>query len=387
MNLALKLGKKTDSKPESQEKKGRPKREKREKQPKQARSSRASKRGSVKKTGKCLCLDLGSYSIKGAVGVADSSGLKVDSAFEAVLPEGFYENGRIRDRAEFKNILGTALSQNSIKVKDVVVTIDTSELIKREIVFPDVEGVDLEEAIVYEIGDHLPIDVNNYVLQPRVMAHFSEDGQKKQRVLVAALPKDLVETLFFSLQEAGLRPLALDIHSNAIEKIFNEKYMPSLYREDKIFVFADLGYKMTNIVIVEGQDYRFNRILRFGGSFLDSSSRERISRESVVEMLESTSRGVGQNPQSDTIFSQISAWADDIEKVINYYQSRAANQPIEKILIYGGCSRFRDMDLFFEKRLGVPVVIVEHLDRVDFPSAAQRELFKYVNALSALIRR
>lgn len=387
MDLALKLGKKTDSKPENQEKKGKPKREKREKHPKQARTSRTSKRGSAKKAGKYLCLDLGSYSVKGTVGVVDPSGLKVESAFEAVLPEGFYENGRIRDRAEFKNILSTALSQNSIKVKDVVVTIDTSELIKREIVFPDVEGVDLEEAIVYEIGDHLPIDVNNYILQPRVMDHFSEDGQKKQRVLVAALPKDLVETLFFSLQEAGLRPIALDIHSNAIEKIFNERYMPTLYREDKTFVFADLGYKTTNIVIIEGQDYRFNRILRFGGSFLDSSSRERISRESVVEILESMGRSAGQNPQSDMLLSQVSAWADDIEKVINYYQSRAANQPVEKILIYGGCSRFRDIDLFFEKRLGIPVVIVERLDRVDFPVAQQGELFKYVNALSALIRR
>lgn len=393
--MALKLGKKTDAKSdiksENQEKTAKPekrgKREKKEKPPKQPKASRASRRGSSKKGGKCLCLDLGSYSMKGVVGGVDPSGIKVDAAFEAVLPEGFYENGRIRDKEEFKTILNTALSQNGIKVKEVIVTIDTSELIKREIVFPDVEGIDLEEAIVYEIGEHIPIDVNNYILQPRVMARFTEDGQKKQRVLVAALPKDLIETLFFGLQDAGMRPLALDIHSNAIEKIFNERHMPSLYQEGKTFVFADLGYKATNIVIVEGQEYRFNRILRFGGSVLDPSSRERVSRESVVEILGSMNRGPGQNPQADMLLSQISAWADDIEKVINYYQGRAGNQPIEKLLIYGGCSRFRDIDLFFEKRLGVPVVVIERLDRVDFPAARHVELFKYVNALSALIRR
>lgn len=393
--MALKLGKKSlpgaqgnpgrdekQDRPVKSEKK--PKKAKKEKPIKSSRSPKRSslKRGSSKRGGKLLCLDLGSYSMKGIVGVFDSEGIKVDTAFEAVLPEGFYENGRIRDKEEFRTLLGAAMTQNGIKVKDVVLTIDTSELIKREITFPDVEGIDLDEAITYEIGDHLPIDVASYVLQPRVMSHFVEDGRKKQRVLVAALPKDMVETFFFTLRDAGLRPLALDIHSNAIEKIFNSRYLPSLYQDGKTFVFVDLGYKTTNIVIVEDQDYRFNRILRFGSSFLSPSVRERISQESVVQILESM-----EGQQADAILSQISTWADDLEKVISYYRSRATSPQIERMLIYGGGSRFRDMDLFFERRLGIPVTVIDRLEKVDFPSAQQGELFKYVNALSALIRR
>lgn len=385
--MALKLGKKESSNNQRDANGSKNERkQKRDRASKKTKEPRSAKKG-TKKGGKYLCLDLGSYSIKGVVGFVGSAFLKVDTVFEAVLPEGFYENGRIRDREEFKRILNTALSQNNIKVKEVLVTIDTSELIKREIIFPDIEGVDLEEAIIYEIGDHLPIDVNNYILQPRVMARFTEDGQKRQRVLVAALPKDLVEMLFFTLQEAGLRPIALDIHSNAVEKLFNEQYMPSIYREDKTFVFADLGYKATNVVIVEGQEYRFNRILRFGGSVLDAPYRERLSKESIVDIFETMRQGTMRDAGSEMLFSQISAWADDVEKVINYYRSRAADQQIERMLIYGGCSRFRDIDIFFEKRLKIPVVIVDRLDRVELPKGQQDELFKYINALSALIRR
>lgn len=399
--MALKLGKKrspengeikeeqkagqSGSKPVKLEK--RSKKAKKETAASQKKSSRGSKKRSSKKAGKYLSIDLGSYSIKGVVGIADPGRIGVDAAFEAILPEGFYENGRIRDKEEFKSILTRVLAENGIKVRDVIVTIDTSELIKREIVFPDVEGVDLEEAISYELADHLPIDVNNYILQPRVMARYTEEGQKKQRILVAALPKDLVETLFFGLQEAGLKPVALDIHSNAIEKIFNENHMPSFYHEDKTFVFVDLGYKATNVVIVEGQDYRFNRILRFGSSLLDSGDRERVSRESVVELLDEMSRSAGQSRHMDTLLSQIAAWGDDIEKVLNYYRSRSTDSQIERILVYGGCSRFRDIDLFFEKRLNIPVTVVERLERVEFPPSRQGDLFKYVNALSALIRR
>lgn len=385
--MALKLRKKESSKNQQDAKGSKDeKKQKRDRASKKTKEPRSAKKGS-KKGGKHLCLDLGSYSIKGVVGFIGSTSLKVDAVFEAVLPEGFYENGRMRDKEEFKHILNTALSQNDIKVKEVLVTIDTSELIKREIVFPDIEGVDLEEAITYEIGDHLPIDVNNYILQPRVMARFIEDGQKRQRVLVAALPKDLVEMLFFTLQEVGLRPIALDIHSNAVEKLFNEQYMPSVYRGDKTFVFADLGYKATNVVIVEGQEYRFNRILRFGSSFLDAPYRERLSKESVVDLLETIKQETMRDIGTEMLFSQISAWADDVEKVINYYRSRAADQQIERMLIYGGGSRFRDIDIFFEKRLKIPVVVVDRLDRVEMPSGQQGELFKYINALSALIRR
>lgn len=361
----------------------------------------------VKKKSKYLCLDLGSYSIKGVVGGADPNKIRIDTLFEEPVPEGFYQNGHIRDKEEFKNFLTAILAKNKIKTKDTILTIDTSELIKREIVLPDIEDMDLEEAISYEIGDYLPIDVGSYVLQPRVMANYVEDGQKRQKVLVAALPKDIAEGAFFGLQESGLIPEALDIHSNAIEKLFTSGYMKSLYQQTGSVAFVDLGHKISNITILESGEYQFNRILRFGGDGLniafkstghdpDAGLKAKIYEKSILDYNEPVTSDtyaampIGTDTEetlTGILFGQLLSWVEDVEKVVAYYGSRNINQRIERIFLYGGSSRFRDLDRFFEKKLGIPTVLLDKVEGATLPSDKDREVYKYINALSALIRR
>lgn len=358
----------------------------------------------IKKKTKYLSLDLGSHSIKGVVGSADENRIIVEQFFEELLPEGLYQNGRVRDQGEFKNFLAMILSNHKIKIKNVILTIDTSELIKREIVLPDIEDMDVEEAISYEIGDYLPIDIPSYVLQPRVMEHYVEEGQKRQKVLVAALPKEIAETLFFVLRDAGLTPEVLDIHSNAIEKIFTPAYMGSLYQANGSSVFVDLGHKISNITILENGEYQFGRILRFGGDNLEVAIRssgydmndelkEKIYGKSMLDYVDTSldtyamMAGNEEEMMARVLFSQLSSWADDIEKVISYYGSQNLNRHIERIFLYGGSSRFRDLDRFLERRLGIPAVLLDRLDAVTFPPNKSVELFKYMNALSALIGR
>lgn len=365
------------------------------------------KKTAMKKKSKYLCLDLGSYSLKGVVGGGDAGKIRIDTAFEESVPESFYQNGRIRDKEEFKNFLSGVLTKNKIKIKDAIVTIDTSELIKREIVLPDVEDMDLEEAISYEIGDYLPIDLESYILQPRVMEHYVEDGQKRQKVLVAALPKEITENLFFALREAGLTPVVLDIHSNAIEKLFVEEHMKTYYQPTGSVAFVDLGHKISNITILENGEYQFNRILRFGGDSLnasllssglqvDDSLKAQIYEKSVIELVEqfNTNTYDTVNPVADmnqisidVLLGQLSSWVEDVEKVVAYYASRGISQRVDRIFLYGGSSHFRDLDRFFEKKLGIPTVFLDKVEGATLPSDKDKDLFKYINALSALIRR
>lgn len=364
--------------------------------------SKKSSIGGAKKKSKYLCLDIGSHSIKGVVGGVSSETIRIDTFFEEAVPNGLYENGRISDREAFKTLVSQILSKNGIRIKDVIVTIDTSELIKREVVLPDVEDMDLGEAITYEIQEYLPINIEGYVLQPRVMEQFIENGQKQQKVLVAALPKEIVEEFFFALQEIGLTPWVLDIHSNALEKLFNERYMSKIYEKERSYVLVDLGHRISNVTILENGEYQFNRILRFGGESIDSalsaagvemspSMKERIYSKSILDVVPQMEEADAPEDQEQhiyrTILDQLTVWTEDLEKVIAYYGSRNMNQRIEKICLYGGGTYFRDLDRFLERRIGIPVVILREVDNVVFAAEKSVEMFKYINALSALIRR
>ena len=87
--------------------------------------------------------------------------LKVDKTFKARLPAGVYENGHMHNIQEMKSIIQGALNANSVKLKDVICTLESTDAIKRELVVPAVAPEDLSEMVSYEIGQYLPIDINS----------------------------------------------------------------------------------------------------------------------------------------------------------------------------------------------------------------------------------
>lgn len=345
---------------------------------------------------KYLCLDLGSYSLKGVVGSGASGKPKIEFAFEEVLPVNFYENGRFANPAEFGILLNAICDKHQVKVRDLIITMDTSELIKREVILPDVENLNLNEAISYELADQLPIDINNYILQPRVMAKFTEDGQRRQRVLVAALPRDMVKPIFTSLQEEKFSPDIFDIHSNGIEKMFTPEFVGGLVGPDQTVALVDLGHKNSNITILENGEYRFNRILRVGGESIVN-----ILNEFAIEPNSSLYRSLFQadllqkiSPEDEDetslqqiIIKQIIEIINDVEKVVAYYGSRNTSQGVNKIILYGGSSRFKNLGVLFEQRLGIPTLALAEVYNIDFPMGLKDRMYKYINTFSALIRR
>ena len=131
---------------------------------------------SKKKDVKCLSIDIGSSYIKFAVGQKMGRRLKVDKTFKARLPAGVYENGHMHNIQEMKSIIQGALNANSVKLKDVICTLESTDAIKRELVVPAVAPEDLSEMVSYEIGQYLPIDINSYVLQHKI------EGSLKRRM-------------------------------------------------------------------------------------------------------------------------------------------------------------------------------------------------------------
>ena len=122
-----------------------------------------------KKDIKCLSIYIGTKYVKCVTGQRINNKLKIDKTFKIKLPDDIYENGHIKNTDEMKSILQKALSDNGVKIKQVICTIESSYAIKREIIVPAVEGEDLSEMVSYEIGQYLPIDINSYVLQYKIM--------------------------------------------------------------------------------------------------------------------------------------------------------------------------------------------------------------------------
>lgn len=327
---------------------------------------------SKKKDVKCLSIDIGSSYIKFAVGQKMGRRLKVDKTFKARLPAGVYENGHMHNIQEMKSIIQGALNANAVKLKDVICTLESTDAIKRELVVPAVAPEDLSEMVSYEIGQYLPIDINSYVLQYKIVREFEEENVKKYELLVAALPKEIVHNIYSMLIEMGLDPYALDIHSNAVDKIAAEY---ELFNEASIkentVAFLDLGHENINVIIVEKGQYKFNRLIKNG-----TRDFEQLTTEFEFKSIDDISQHL----------DVVDRWIEEIDKVFKYYTSRSVDNTIDKIFIYGGISVMEGLDTYIHERVNIPVELIKSIDNVEIVAGNEYTLAQSLNAISAIIR-
>lgn len=362
-----------------------------------------------KKSSEILAIDIGDRRIKYVVGSLAEEKIKVNKIFYVDTSGSSYDRLQNNELEGLKSDIQKGLMENSMKTKDVVCTIDSKAVISRELIVPAVSEADLEGLISYEVRQYLPIDISSFVLQYKVIKEFAEDGMNKYEVWVAVFPKDIANRIYTLLKDLDLEPLALDISSNAIDKLsFHSKEINRVRNLDKKnIVFVDMGHSYMNVTILEEGIYKFNRIIDAGGADIDKLVREyeneedfesiklEFSQRSVLDLVRETENLTPGMPFSlekssleGAIGTQISAWVDEIEKIIKYYTTRAIENKVDKIFIYGGSSLYSDIDKYIEDRLSIStekITSVENIDMLD--KVMEKEIPMYLNAIGSLIRK
>jgi type IV pilus assembly protein PilM len=215
-----------------------------------------------KKAQTYLAIDLGGHSVKFAVGIFSQGKLKIQSAFIERLPAESYENGIIKDAIAVEFCIKNAIKRMKVKEKYAVVTIESSEVIKREITVPKVDTADLMDLITYEVGQYLPIDVNNYVIQYKIIGEEKQNEKEMFQILIGAMPKEMVKHHYDLLATCGLEPVAMDVHTNAVTKLVEVLQGSLTFNSKKSVAYIDFGYHRTDVNVFEGTRNRLNRIIR-----------------------------------------------------------------------------------------------------------------------------
>lgn len=360
-----------------------------------------------KKGSEVLAIDLGNKKIKYALGHMDDDKVKVSKVFSIDITMSTYECLKTSQLDILKQDISKGINENAIKTKDVICSIESKDVISRELVVPAVAESDLEGLISYEISQYLPIDISSFIIQYKVLREFVDQGINKYEVWVAVFPKDIASKIYTVLKEIGLEPMSLDIGSNIIDKLSsNCKEINNIRSLDKkTIAFVDMGYSYINVTILEEGIYRFNRMIDSGGFEIDKIIREyegiddveslkmELSQRSIFDFIrESDNMSSYINLEKETmeqsIGSQISNWADEIEKIIKYYTTRAMENKIDKVFIYGGISLYKDMDKYMEDRLSLSAERIKSIDKIVFADKIlEKEIPMYINVIGSIIRR
>lgn len=346
-----------------------------------------------------ISIDIGSSKIKVVVGKYANNSIYMQKTFAIETPQGSLIDGKLIFAEGKADILSQsivqALSEHKIRYKDAIFTIQSTSILRREVEVPKVKPREMEGMIRYEIEQYLPIDLNEYIVEYKVL---EEEKDSKTKLLIAAIPKTIAEDYLSILKSMNLVPSSLDINSNSISKLFGFKQQINLteYNLDNTVAFLDMGCSNINICILAKGLFQFSRIIPTGGSELTSAisnafnislfeaEKKKVSEANLSILDESTEA----DALNEVIRNIVFRWIEEIQRVFQFYKTRNANNNIDKIYLYGGTSNLVGITEYIANVTNIPVKQIKNLSSVKHGEhISGLDLEYYLNSIGAIIRK
>ena len=176
------------------------------------------------------------------------------------LPADTMREGDVVDVAVLSENL-RKLFQRSRLSKRVRVGVANQRTVLRTLELPPVtDAKELAAAVGFQAQDQVPMPLSNAVLDFHPLGIIDTPAGPRQRVVLVAAQRDMVERLLAAVRGAGLTPVGVDMSAFALIR--------SLYRsgaaggaERVLYLNVD---GLTNVAIAEGTECRFTRVLGGG---------------------------------------------------------------------------------------------------------------------------
>lgn len=339
-----------------------------------------------------IALDIGAYNIKVVEGKENKKGVIIDKYFTIRTPTGVLEDGSIVDKNLLHYIISEELKKKKVKTKNVYLTVNSSKILTREITIPKVDEDDIESFLKFQIEEYIPVSMDKYIIQHKVLETFYEDNIEKMNLLIIAIPKDMVEDYFDLLKSLNLNPLVMDYQPNSIAKLIQySSLINNTYpTEDITFANIDIGYDSTKISIIKNGNILVSRIIEVGGSYIDQSilnfneiTMEEVEDEKLkIEDINRADKDSNRHTVTDIIRTSMILLSEKIEMIFRFYLSRRPDNNINIILITGGASNINGLDNMFSNIFNIPAISIKTLDNVDFKG----NFSDYANSIGTIIR-
>jgi type IV pilus assembly protein PilM len=188
----------------------------------------------------------------------------------APLPADTIREGEVLDEGLLSETLREVFRDERLG-KRVRIGVANQRTVLRVLELPPVtDRKELDAAVRFQAEDQIPMPLSNAVLDYQSLGEVDTPNGTRQRVIVVAAQRDMVEKLLSAVREAGLRPEGVDLSAFALIR--------SLYRSDGEsqgrVLYLNVG-GLTNMAIAEGLVCRFTRVVGGGLEAMASDVAER----------------------------------------------------------------------------------------------------------------
>ena len=229
------------------------------------------------------------------------------------------------------------------KTKLVALTVGSSEAIVRPVDVPRLPLDELRPVLRHNSRAYLQQDLSGHVFDGHVLLSYVEpapgkltqasSGLQKQRVLVAAAKKQLVDLLAEGARGAGLVPDCVVPGLIGPVNAF-EMAMPAEWHGESV-ALVDIGFKGTSICILHHGELQLNRIVGLGADRLTVAVSEALK----VSYAEAEGIKVGLPQEVEQALDMVLVpLGRELRASIDFFEHQQ-DKTVSRVLISGGSAR------------------------------------------------
>jgi type IV pilus assembly protein PilM len=255
-----------------------------------------------------------------------------------------------------ENVLGTLASNRA------VVSIPTTRSYSRTFTLPSSTGKNLQEAVVLEADQYIPIPSSNLYIDSAVI----ERTKKQITVLMSAVAQTIVDNTVAAVEAAGLQAALVEPSMSSVGRVLTateEGSLPS--------VIIDIGPASTDIAVLDKGVIRVTGGLAIGGNTftLDIAKKLGVALENAhqLKVLNGLSAGPRQQKITSALSPSLERILAETRKVMRYYEERINdNRKLEQLLIVGSGSNVPGIGEYFTNALVMPARVASPWQKLDF---------------------
>lgn len=312
---------------------------------------------------------------------------KIYNIFDFATPQDMMSEGVIQDVSMFRSLLASKLKENKISTKKALFVLNSARIATREVEIPAVKDKQIKEMIKMNASDYFPVDLEQYQLVHEILERVEGEAEKKIRVSVIAVPKDLIRSYELLANACKLQLVGLDYTGNAIKQLM----LREIPGEVKATVKIDEN--MTILTVMDGEQVKLQRIINYGiaeaieeiqdsevfGEYLSFTQAMDIARRRTCVSLRNDTpaeeqRTVGADENyvdADSLHRlrgnvtvALSSLISSLSRVIDYYNSRNIERPIEKIFLIGMGADFSGLSKLLTAELNYKIIPLQQFEGI-----------------------
>lgn len=284
-------------------------------------------------------LDVSGTSLKAMQLSKKDNGFTMEAFTEIQLTKGVMTGDVISDPKALSSLIKDSLIKpkfGNFTTDAVVASLPESKSFIRVIQIPLMSEAEAENAVPFEAESFIPLPLDQVYLDWEFLGKTAD----KLNVLIIAAPREYVDNYVSILENAGLRPAALEVESQSLQRALIEP------GKTGSTLLVDLDAFRSSLIMIEDGNLQFTSSIPVAGNSITEAVAKALGISSVKAEAVKNEIGIANTAEYPNIKSALvpvlTSLSEEIKNILKFYTSHS-NRQVNQVLLTGGSAKLKNL--------------------------------------------